>query len=518
MSELHNTNNELNEVKKTVKMDTNDILKENDELRLRLNQVDEIIKKLQNQVNNLVAENNQLKSAKSNETEIYSTDSEELERETGETREYDWIVNSKKKKKQSKRAKLDSNKRKAESSPEVVTGSTFAPASKLSEAAKPKPIPVGTAQQKENPPPPINIAGIDDYGKIKEIMVNFQCDYKIVSLNNNIWKINMPDSNSYRELSTVLNNKGHEWYTYENKNVRPIKVMVRGLHNSCQKDDIIEDLQKKNLKIIDAVNIIKKEYKKNEKGEKIFSEKKLPLFMLTFENCEKIENVFNITGILNMRVRIEPLKKTTGIIAQCKKCQAYNHTQNFCNRKSRCVKCAGAHDTSNCEMARETPAKCVNCLGDHPANYRGCEVARQLQKIRDQTTRPKENERTQNSKLTVNEKINKIKLRSSKVQENVSFAQQIQPSTSRQVVEPAANMGVNIAEKALTLMQTTLDKICERLDKIEENIQQLNNSKEKQEALNKRVIDAVNGHNAIFDTYDKRFTNFTTVLNQKKNK
>lgn len=45
----------------------------------------------------------------------------------------------------------------------------------------------------------------------------------------------------------------------------------------------------------------------------------------------------------------------------------------------RCVKCAGAHKTSECtKKDRNTPAMCALCLGPHPANYKGCEVYQEI--------------------------------------------------------------------------------------------------------------------------------------------
>jgi hypothetical protein len=106
--------------------------------------------------------------------------------------------------------------------------------------------------------------------------------------------------------------------------------------------------------------------------------------MLTFETTENIQKIHKITGILNMRVRIEAIKKASTKIPQCKKCQGYNHTQRYCGREPRCVKCAGKHPTELCTLKKDETPKCVNCNGHHPASYRGCEVAKHLQKIRNQ--------------------------------------------------------------------------------------------------------------------------------------
>lgn len=103
-----------------------------------------------------------------------------------------------------------------------------------------------------------------------------------------------------------------------------------------------------------------------------------------FDHEEKLENIYKIQGILNIRVKIEPLRKTSEKIPQCQRCQGYNHTQKYCSRDPRCVKCLGKHLTIECVLNRNEAHTCVNCHGRHPANYRGCEVAKELQKIRNQ--------------------------------------------------------------------------------------------------------------------------------------
>ena len=65
-------------------------------------------------------------------------------------------------------------------------------------------------------------------------------------------------------------------------------------------------------------------------------------------------------------------------ILQCKRCQRYGHTQKYCNHTFRCVKSAGTHPTDQCRKSPETPAKCIHCQGDHPANYKGCSAYKTL--------------------------------------------------------------------------------------------------------------------------------------------
>ena len=76
-------------------------------------------------------------------------------------------------------------------------------------------------------------------------------------------------------------------------------------------------------------------------------------------------------------VKIEAVKKS-----KCKGCQSFGHTINFYGKPPRCVKCTGCHSTKDCDKPANTKPKCVNCGENNPANYRGCIIAKELQKLR----------------------------------------------------------------------------------------------------------------------------------------
>lgn len=47
-----------------------------------------------------------------------------------------------------------------------------------------------------------------------------------------------------------------------------------------------------------------------------------------------------------MLVKIEPIKVKNKNIIQCKRCKSYGHSQAYCWKQARCVKCAGKHLTA----------------------------------------------------------------------------------------------------------------------------------------------------------------------------
>jgi hypothetical protein len=162
-------------------------------------------------------------------------------------------------------------------------------------------------------------------------------------------------------------------------------------------------------------------------------------------------------------MKIEPIKRKSTKIPQCKKCQGYNHTQKYCGQEPRCVKCAGKHFTETCTMDRTNTAKCINCKGQHTANYRGCEVAVQLQKLRDQTRKHWQKDRAKDDKVTASNSV--------PIHAQTSNANR---KTFSQVVKES---GFNNDSETLGNIKTCVEVILKRLD--------------EQSKLNKLIFDKI---------------------------
>lgn len=340
----------------------------------KLKRFESMCNELQKQVNELKVENTNLKRTISTLTQEkplksvpavidFHTDEEELERET------DWILSK------SKKNKKGSKKRKVESSPEICSSPEKPTTTKSV---------FRNIQQtvKVHKPPPVILSNVNDFNHVQVTLSSKSIKYEIKLLNNNQLKINVSSENDYRSLTSALNEGKFQWHSYENKATRPVKVIVRGLHPTCKTEDIVEELKASGFLIENAVNLMKK-VKDNEHVSKV----PLPLFMLTFSNQQDVKSVFAMTHISKTKIKVEALKKHKDNIPQCKRCQRYGHTTKFCNRDAKCVKCAGSHLTANCKLPKKITPKCANCQEAHPANYRGCLVAKELQKRRQTSIR-----------------------------------------------------------------------------------------------------------------------------------
>ncbi|VVC42097.1 Endonuclease/exonuclease/phosphatase [Cinara cedri] len=85
-----------------------------------------------------------------------------------------------------------------------------------------------------------------------------------------------------------------------------------------------------------------------------------------------------LKSLIHTKIKLEePYKLKT--ISQCINCQDYCHTKTYCGYPARCVRCGALHSSSACTNPRDATPKCALCSGDHPSNYKGCSVYKELQ-------------------------------------------------------------------------------------------------------------------------------------------
>lgn len=152
---------------------------------------------------------------------------------------------------------------------------------------------------------------------------------------------------------------------------------------------------------------------------------------------------------MKSKIRFEPPHVKREVM-QCQNCQRYGHSKNYCHRSPRCVKCAGDHLTKNCERkTKSKDVKCINCQGNHPANYRGCIVAKEIQKRKYPPLRPRQ--------LGANTQY---------VQPGVSYAQQTNTNGPDQITTTCNPQSVQTTsqQQTETKLEMLVAKLMERMD------------------------------------------------------
>lgn len=247
-----------------------------------------------------------------------------------------------------------------------------------------------------NKPPPILLYGIEDITKLTTLLntVVSAGDYKYKIVTSQQLRISSTCVEKYKKIIELIREQGLIGHTFTRKDDRPYGVVIKHLHFTTPIKVIKEAIELTGNKI--RGKIINARF-----GP---SKKPLNTFFVNMEPGPNNKLVKDIMYIFNMRVSIEdPKKKKT--IVQCQRCQQYGHTKNNCLRPYRCVKCAEAHKTTDYpKKDRNTPAKCALCLGSHPANYKGCEVYREIEKRRTPTINRKPKEINQKPPQNAKEK------------------------------------------------------------------------------------------------------------------
>jgi hypothetical protein len=158
--------------------------------------------------------------------------------------------------------------------------------------------------------------------------------------------------------------------------------MINYLHHSYQPINILRWFNDQGLQALNTTPQLKWKTKET-----------LYLFIVSCHRNTDINKIFTIKTICRASVTVESVRSNK-LIPQCKICQSFCHTQNYCNKAPKCVKCAGPHLISECDKPQLAHPRCCHCGKNHPENYRGCEVNKDLQKVRVNKNKPKHQKKT----------------------------------------------------------------------------------------------------------------------------
>lgn len=219
------------------------------------------------------------------------------------------------------------------------------------------------------PPPPIFMKGVLDFPGFSSVLIeligvdNFYCKSSTDRL-----KIQTANPESYRTLIRYLKDQKAEYHTFQLKEDKPLRVVIRNLHPSTPTELIKAELETRLYEVRQVTNVLHK-----------INKRPLPLFFIDLEPTDHSNEIYHLSSLLHTKVKIEEPYKPK-MVSQCLNCQDYGHTRSYCGYSARCVRCGDSHSSSDCTKPRDSPPRCALCAGNHPANYRGCNVYRELQR------------------------------------------------------------------------------------------------------------------------------------------
>ncbi len=251
--------------------------------------------------------------------------------------------------------------------------------------------------------PPIVLHRITDINKLKSLIDKSTKtdDYVIALGRSNTVRIKPKSMEIYKKIIDLLKKENLAGYTFTPKSEAPFRVVIKGIHPSTDTTEIEKQITDAGHQIHGRIVAARHQGRK---------EKPMPIHFVSLKKAANNSSVYDIRYLCNFVVRIEPPRKINKI-AQCQRCQAYGHTKVNCFEKPLCVKCGGPHLTTDCDKGSSIPKDqlcCALCSENHPANYRGCRVYRDILERRKKARRapnvrvPQDNMNTQPSNMQSN--------------------------------------------------------------------------------------------------------------------
>lgn len=192
------------------------------------------------------------------------------------------------------------------------------------------------------------------------IIVNKICTDATVKNNGKFTTIIVNNLASHEKIIDLLRNELIEFHTYQRKEDRKPKIVLKGLP-MISTDLIHEELIKHKINPL-SIQLIRAKTNYNIN---------IATYLLTVSNINELKIIKNIKQLFNVIVVWEQYHKSNKP-TQCFNCQEYGHGKQNCFKTPNCLKCAGKHLTLDCNVNDETTFKCVNCDGNHKASYNNC--------------------------------------------------------------------------------------------------------------------------------------------------
>lgn len=224
----------------------------------------------------------------------------------------------------------------------------------------------------QHKPPPIFIPGVGDITGMKNIIqeVLKTEDYTYKLLNNQQCKIMPATSDAFRTVVKHLKNKNIMFHTYQMKEDRAFRVVLKYIHPSTDVAMLQEEIENLGHKVRQIYN-----------AKHRVTKAPLSIFFVDLEQANNNKSIYEINRLNNCIVSFEPVRKKKEIV-QCKNCLTYGHTKSYCTKQKRCMRCGEGHGIEDCDKAKDSMPMCDDCERRHRPTYKGCIIYQTLKKKR----------------------------------------------------------------------------------------------------------------------------------------
>jgi len=265
-------------------------------------------------------------------------------------------------------------------------------------------------------PPPINIEDVSNVTLMETELdkVLGSSNYTYHFTRRGAARVQVEDSDAYRRLVKFLKENNAHHYSYQLKEDKAFKVIVRNLASTTTQNKINEAFTQHGHNVVRLYNPPARKVTRKVLGKDV--EELIPnnFFFVELARSTNNREALNINVIGRQRVSVEIPKKNLAAIL-CHRCQGFGHTKNYCWRPYICGKCSQDHPTSQCKETAVENFLCINCGGIHPAWSKDCRIY----KAKTDERSPKINVRKPNGKSSNMQDF----VPAAMVQGNISYAE-----------------------------------------------------------------------------------------------
>lgn len=226
-------------------------------------------------------------------------------------------------------------------------------------------------QHEETPtapkPPAIYIPNVHNINlMVKKLNSVIPNDFNFKSLREGQVRLMIKSVDSYRKCIKYLETEKINFHTYQLKQERAYRIVIKGLHPSTPVEDIKAELILLGHDVRSVRNAVSR-----------VTKEPLSMFFVDLDPKPNNKTVYEIENMNHAVVKIEPPIRTNDLV-QCHRCQQFGHTKSYCKKPFRCVKCGMDHASAQCTKTKDVPPRCAHCLENHTANYKGCRIYKEL--------------------------------------------------------------------------------------------------------------------------------------------
>lgn len=190
----------------------------------------------------------------------------------------------------------------------------------------------------------------------------------------------------YKHLQTLLSQKEYQFFTYDTKEERLFKVVLKGLPS----DETLADVKKELTRLLEPivpVQVIEMKMKSRPGDLRNGTSSKFYLVHFKSSELNNLKALEKASLMFQTRVQWEHFRKSGGSfqnLTQCRKCQAWGHGTKHCHMMPKCMICGEpSHVKDNCPVKdHPTKFKCANCGKCHKSNYFECDTRKAILKSR----------------------------------------------------------------------------------------------------------------------------------------